>query len=100
MEVTYDPGEIAKTFHTCYSKFYNLSIQPESEGKKDHLEEIRQYMRETAIPSLSKETIKELEKDISVKELQQAISALAKARAQTDIPQDSIRSFRIYSLPF
>lgn len=42
-EITYDPGEIAKT----------SSIQQESEGRKDNLEEIRQYMGETAIPTLS-----------------------------------------------
>lgn len=48
-EMTHDPQEISKTFQT-YGKLHNINLQ--GRRKKKNIEEIRQYINETALPTL------------------------------------------------
>ena len=59
-EITYDPMEISKTFYTYYSKLCNIPTQQGNKEREESLEEICQYIRETAFPTLPKETMGKL----------------------------------------
>lgn len=75
-DLTNDPIEISKTFHTYYSRLYTINKQQGSREKEKNREEIRKYIEETALPRFSEETIKDLQKEISSEEIQQAIAEL------------------------
>lgn len=80
-DLTYDPIEISKTYHTYYSKLYAFKTYQENKENDEDREGINKYMEETALPRFPKETIEDLEKEISTEEIQQAIAELVQGKS-------------------
>lgn len=75
-ELTHDPEGILKSFHSFYSKLYNTPNQQAVEDPETFRQDVRQYIHETAIPSLSATEREELEKEFSVMKLQNVIDSM------------------------
>lgn len=72
-DLTYDPKEILKEFYTYYSNLYNIKTNQGKKEKEKEREGIKKYIEETTLPMFPKETAEDLEKEISIEEIQQAI---------------------------
>lgn len=75
-DMKYEPKEILKAFHNFYSQLYNKPNQLAEKDPVKFQQNIRQYINETAIPTLTSVEIEQLEEDFSEIEIQMVIDAL------------------------
>lgn len=81
VEYTYDPKEILEEFHVYYSNLYNIKTLWGTKEEETNREKIKKYIEETALPRFPKEIFEALEKDISIEEIQQAITELVPGKS-------------------
>lgn len=80
-DVAYDPKGILNAFHTFYTRLYNIPNQLTEQDPEKFQQRVYQYIKDTALPTLSVTEVEQLEQEFSELEIQTIIDSLVPGKS-------------------